>query len=434
MNTTMMHEVGPLNDFTPKQRAILAIIPKIMSIPSLLGSLWIVFEVLIDQRKRKITPYHRIMVGLSVADIIFSLWLFVGTWAVPKGTPGVAYATGNEMSCDVQGFLIQFGGSASTLYNASLALYFLLVIRYNLSEKKVAKVEKWIHFVTLGFSLATAIVCEAMNLYHASITWCWIAPDPDEDCFAYEDFHECLHRDNSWLYRYAFRYIPIYLSVFGAVVCMILVYLKVRRTEERISAYEPRGSSGSSDHSSNAKSRKVRAQAMWYVLAFFLTYIPFLANRIEEQISGSTHFPLKVIGMLLLPSQGMLNVLVYLRPRYCRLTTQHPEWSRWQTVKMTVLWPSRREKVVSASGLRNQGSLESTKRHKRGSQLRCYSANDAVATTMADNGLVPPMNEPIVRNEDCGEAQEIFQQCEEAGERSESPENATSDTQDANIV
>eukprot|EP00957_Ditylum_brightwellii_P060512 4594628-Ditylum_brightwellii.AAC.1 len=61
-------------------------------------------------RNRKETdPYQRIMVGLSIFDILVSFfWFFLGTWMVPEET-GWLWAVGNRSSCSAQGFLAVFG-------------------------------------------------------------------------------------------------------------------------------------------------------------------------------------------------------------------------------------------------------------------------------------------------------------------------------------
>ncbi len=46
----------------------MVIIPKITGALSFLGSFYIVCDVLRDPRKRK-TPYHRIMLGMSILDM-----------------------------------------------------------------------------------------------------------------------------------------------------------------------------------------------------------------------------------------------------------------------------------------------------------------------------------------------------------------------------
>lgn len=94
--------------FSYGQQVLLALVPKFSSSLSILGSFWIVVEVLTRRSKRK-NVYQRLMLFMSANDIMVSIWYFASTWPIPKGTEGVAFAMGNEKTCIVQGFFLQLG-------------------------------------------------------------------------------------------------------------------------------------------------------------------------------------------------------------------------------------------------------------------------------------------------------------------------------------
>lgn len=98
-HATTMSEVYT---FTPRQKA-LAIAPKGTAILSIIGSSWIIAEVLIDRRKRS-TSYHQIMMFMSIADVVASFTFFLTTWPIPKNTPGAFWAVGTTETCTAQGF------------------------------------------------------------------------------------------------------------------------------------------------------------------------------------------------------------------------------------------------------------------------------------------------------------------------------------------
>ena len=115
--------------WSTKQQIVLAIVPKISSVFSLFGSGWILLEVLTDNDaklpKRK-HPYHRLLLGMSVYDILESIWNFASTWAIPEGTSGVWQARGTTATCTVQGFFLTLS-VAVPIYNAFLSLYYVMV-------------------------------------------------------------------------------------------------------------------------------------------------------------------------------------------------------------------------------------------------------------------------------------------------------------------
>lgn len=89
-------------------QVILAITPKITSSFSIIGSAWIVIEV-ITQRSKRQNVYNRLLFAMSLFDMLISIFMFMSTWPIPADTEDVAFASGNQHTCTVQGFILQFG-------------------------------------------------------------------------------------------------------------------------------------------------------------------------------------------------------------------------------------------------------------------------------------------------------------------------------------
>ena len=119
---------------TSAQDLALVIAPKIGSTLSIPSSLFIIAESISDHRKGKGTAIQRALVGMSVIDVLASFAWWLSTWAVPKGTTPTA--KGNIATCNFQGFLLQLAIGAP-LYNCSLALYYVLVIKYSWTNEKL---------------------------------------------------------------------------------------------------------------------------------------------------------------------------------------------------------------------------------------------------------------------------------------------------------
>jgi len=73
---------------THAQQVGLALGPKFSGSLSILGSSWIIFEVLRDKKKQAMV-YHRLLLGLSIFDVIISFAWFLSTWPVPAETEGM---------------------------------------------------------------------------------------------------------------------------------------------------------------------------------------------------------------------------------------------------------------------------------------------------------------------------------------------------------
>ena len=146
------------------QQITLAIVPKFTSFLSLLGSSWVILEVLTEQEKRR-SVYHRLLCAMSIYDVLESIWNFASTWPIPAGTTGIWAASGTRQTCSAQGFFLQLG-LAIPMYNASLSIYYLLVIRYNMQDTKLKRrVEPCMHVFSFLFAGGTAFASIGLGLY-----------------------------------------------------------------------------------------------------------------------------------------------------------------------------------------------------------------------------------------------------------------------------
>lgn len=213
--------------FSVTQSRALALIPKFAGTVSMLFSLLIVVTVFRDRHKRNRT-YHRLLCGISFVDISSSFWLGLSTWPIPRDS-GVLWAVGNERTCSLQGFFTQFG-VASSFYNASLALYFLLVIKYGWQESRIRQIEPFLHAIPLLWGLGTAATGLGMGVLGNATLWCWINAQ-------YE------------MHRWVMFYGPLWLMICLVTLSSVLIYMHVRRlasVSQRFSSRQMRQFSASS--------------------------------------------------------------------------------------------------------------------------------------------------------------------------------------------
>ena len=126
-------------------------------------------------------PPHRLLLGLTVADICSSFAQSFGTLPAPDSFDVIWNARGTKGSCQAQGFLIFLGGIAAPLYNCSLCFYYLVLIRYkgkNADSYVEKKVEKFLHAIPIGVALIGAITILSMDAFHPNMTYCFIGSDP----------------------------------------------------------------------------------------------------------------------------------------------------------------------------------------------------------------------------------------------------------------
>ena len=95
------------------------ILPKITGGISAICSAYLA-KLMISEKKQ--TPYHRLLLNMSIADIISSTFVHViGSWMMPRGTSPLS--SGNLVTCDVQGFFGQILLITMPYLNASLTTY-----------------------------------------------------------------------------------------------------------------------------------------------------------------------------------------------------------------------------------------------------------------------------------------------------------------------
>ncbi|KAL7555262.1 hypothetical protein ACHAWF_018928 [Thalassiosira exigua] len=299
-----------MSEFSWKQKW-LAITPKPFATLSVIGSLYIIRHVLTSQTRRS-AVFHRILLGLSIYDVMTSITVFMGTWPIPRGSPGIFMASGTNGTCSAQGFFIQFAGVGAPIYNASLATYYFLIVVRGWKEHQLKKAEPLLHFVPISFSLCTGILAAAKKLYGNSVLWCWITSSNDA-------------------YRLGLFYAPIWASMITVTVLMAAMCVHVVGQERKSKIYRrpeasiigtrlpgestvSRRSTISTQDGANARaresmSRKVTTQAMFYVFSFYLTWIFPSWTRMSQMINGSSPFYAIALFTIFLPLQGYESIM-----------------------------------------------------------------------------------------------------------------------------
>ena len=149
-------------------RISLALIYKFLGLASMLGSTYVIYSIVgkkYRSRENLKTTYNRLLIALSVADILSSFALFLSTWPIPKNPPIsdyddtalstgemsdtlsrwmanysslwdklFPYASGTIGSCNFQGFILQLGQLSSVLFTGSIALQYVFAVRLRWSK------------------------------------------------------------------------------------------------------------------------------------------------------------------------------------------------------------------------------------------------------------------------------------------------------------
>jgi G protein-coupled glucose receptor regulating Gpa2 len=199
----------PSSPYTTTQQIALAVIPKVSGLVSCGMSLLIIGTIVRDRNRRSKT-YHRLICGLSVVDCSSSFWLALSTWPVPRET-GVLWAVGTPATCRLQSFFTQ-AGIGSILYNASLSLYFVLVIKRGWRDNHIRKVEPYLHAVPVAWAIGSACVGLGVDAFGSANLWCWVAP-------------------GKVTFRWAAFYGPLWVMILAITGMCLMILLHVRKIE-----------------------------------------------------------------------------------------------------------------------------------------------------------------------------------------------------------
>jgi len=123
-------------------------VPKPGALLSVIGAYCVIREVIVDlweRKSTKATPISRVILSMSICDLFFSFGIFLSAWPSPKELPNLCGNVGSQGFCTFQGFIIQFGQSGAFSWSGTLAVFYLLLLRYNWTGRQLERLEKWLH-------------------------------------------------------------------------------------------------------------------------------------------------------------------------------------------------------------------------------------------------------------------------------------------------
>ena len=213
----------------------LAILYMTFSVPSILGSVYIVQDVL-KSKKRRSSVFHRIMVGMASIDMIYGLYTLFGPIALPgpdelDGFIINSYARGSWAAYNAISYFGQTARIASILYNGTLTMYYLLTLRFRWTESKAKQqAEKWFHILPVTVGLVVATIAISLGMFKDTPFGCTVAIQ-DSDDEQKKSYNLIVFLCLIW-----FVFIEIFVS-------MVMIYRSIRKTEQNANKWRMPSSS-----------------------------------------------------------------------------------------------------------------------------------------------------------------------------------------------
>ncbi len=311
---------------------------------SVIASILLIVHIL-RSHQRLSTTIHRLVLGLSIGDILYSSGSILGPVMIPQKDLDywVQDAQGNVGTCTFQGFIITVGLLMSAYYNCSICFYFQSIIKYNKSSAYIKnKQEPWLHAIPIIVSLGNGFIVMAVKGYNAWGQVCLPVRHLPPHCTGYdvghvvEGFSIPCGRGHM-LYEslvYQLLFFVIFFSVpIIIVTTMVSMYLTVRKIERNAQRYGVKTLRVNVQRRRNEESGVVR-QAPWrrrskgkkrrlsrkravlqmaggFTSAWCSVWIPLFLTRLPQTRS----FEILVIGNILGPLQGLFNFIVFMSPK-----------------------------------------------------------------------------------------------------------------------
>ena len=300
--------------YTIPQQIALVFTSLTSGLVSFLGSLTIIFIIWRDRHQKLKFLYHRILFAVSLIDCVASLNFAFGFLLVPEGN--FWGAQGNIASCEASAFLNTFFGSQIP-YNFGLALYYVLIIRYGKTQEFVARhVEPYIHILSISAPMGIALWALFTNVLNPMpflAGWCGIAKYPPLcDAAAGECSRGFTHRAISFAIIFGVM-LPSFIGI------AIIMFMIIRHVRGRIAAVERYRTRSRLDQTA----RQIVAQSLLYIVASLLPngilLVQHVLNYIFPSQQVTLRFVISCMVKLILPLQGLFNLIIYIRPRYIAL-------------------------------------------------------------------------------------------------------------------
>ena len=146
--------------------------------------------MIFKSKQRLTSTYHRLLIGMSIGDILYSLSLATFQTMSPSDLSYVVWnARGNQASCSAQGFFVIAGLGLTVTYSCSLNLYFLSKVKYNKTDAYIrTKIEPWLHGIPILITFIISIHGLVRRNYNDDGSGVCISPayNPPH-CIGYED-------------------------------------------------------------------------------------------------------------------------------------------------------------------------------------------------------------------------------------------------------
>lgn len=284
-----------------------------------------------------VSTVTRIQMFYQIPLFCQALSFALGTTPAPANMD-IWGAAGSIATCEVQGFMAQFGLVGFIGWDAALSTAYLLMVRYNMHSDRLRSLEKYCHILIWPSALALSIFALVKDMYNLNHSICWLESVPNE-CVG----DECKRGAGAKMMQTVMSG-SVVLHLLYSIAIMLTIYCSIRGMEDRKRDYRSslstakapefeasedfssgQGMQEATPASSTASaptmatdrrySRAVAVQGMLYASGMILTTLPTAASIIIFNINGWYSEAFGSFATSVTPLIGYVNFFVFIRGR-----------------------------------------------------------------------------------------------------------------------
>jgi len=302
-----------------------ALVPRITGSISFVSSVILIFLIYRSHKKLS-TIYHRIMFGMSVADLMSSSAMALTTLPMPRNGVddykwdedhiGWFHQTklGNAHTCEAQAFFFSSGIHIMFAYNGSLCVYYACAIAFRMHEKSIKKkVEPFLHIVPLVTGLILVILAFVYDLYGPSSNEAWCTLNQRSSRIKGKLF---VHNFFDVLQQVSMC--SLFVVIFASFAMIIW---RVRKNGKCLAANVGKNEDNSTRHiderikAAHRNTKLILLQSAAYVAAFLLSLsFPLIRNLmgVEDHMNSHSYMVAGKLMLVFMPLQGFFNLVIFL--------------------------------------------------------------------------------------------------------------------------
>ena len=278
--------------------------------------------------------YFRLLMGLSVADLVISLQALGCQFSFPREI-GLWMTFGNQTTCMVSAYFSTFL-LAVVVYSFALSSNYVAKVCFHWRDDAI---RKWIeipgHILAWALPICLSTALLLMDSFSPVVysRFCSIADWPN-GCIEDETI-ECQRGNHPLhlLFLRSYIYFIFSLSLIAMANTIAVAYIATKDLS--------RGRYNNDN--AHQRTRALRTQAIYYCLGFANTFLWAFLNfamysSLKENPASPANYAFVVVFSTFYPLQGFINAIIFLRPRVERLRKKYPgESLRW-AIKQVIFY------------------------------------------------------------------------------------------------